>query len=58
LFQFVVVIYNPIGRESSHMTRIPVSGNSYVVKDANQMSVDAQVCDSSFKLLFLLVGYK
>jgi len=42
--QFVVVLYNPFGRNVSMWVRVPVSGKSYTVSDYKQHPVGAQVC--------------
>lgn len=43
MFQFVVVIYNPVGRPVDHWVRLPVVGGSYQVTGPDGKTVQTQV---------------
>jgi len=43
VLQFVIVMYNPFGRNVSNWIRIPVTGKSYAVYDFQLHPVSAQV---------------
>ncbi|KAJ8870547.1 hypothetical protein PR048_029570 [Dryococelus australis] len=41
--EFLVTIYNPLARPTSHYVRLPVNGNNYVVTDYNGAQVPSQM---------------
>ena len=43
LFQFTVLVYNPLGRETNHWVRVPVVAGNYKVTDSKQQAVASQV---------------